>query len=429
MIDTDHLNKNPLSRCSDKVLELLDTDYVIDVHCHLFDIKCINKSYFLLRMLKDFLGLKSAEGLELKIDENLIYEESKEYSPGWEDDLYNTLTSNSLQETIYKNNETKGVIDVIKATKFLKMKRMKNVYAHYIDNFSLAISFDLPKENVLTTALMMDLEIGWDTKIRKTFSSQIEELKLLSSDFPILPFLYCDPRRAELKGGDNLYSLFNKAFDGENTFFGIKIYPALGYDPSDYRLWPIYKVCEEFNIPVLSHCGGESVSTALRKIEVYQGKDKVYITGNKRKEVAYKLNDPKRWENVLEKFPKLKLNLAHFGGYETWKSSHPAPLMEDPQQRKETIFGFMRKYENVYADFSYNLVETNLNKSLKSFLFLNDDIADKTLFGTDYWMVNKEGNLLVEQTQFLQSLQEGIEEHNLKERLCLNNPYKYLFQH
>jgi predicted TIM-barrel fold metal-dependent hydrolase len=423
------LSKDPMSRCSLITKKLLEKEYVIDVHTHFFDIKCINKTYFLLRVLKDFLGLKSVSESELEVEysANDLYGSIDEYEENWENNLFEKLNKEN-NEIRFSPDGKKGIIDIIKATKFLKFKKMEDVYEYYIENFSLAEPFNLSKTKVLTTALMMDLEIGWNAKIKKTAFMQIEELHQLSKKYPVLPFLFCDPRRAEIDEDEqNLYALFNKAFCGDTSFFGVKIYPALGYDPSDYRLWPIYSLCEKYKIPVLSHCGGESISTGKREINIYEGENKVLLKANNRKELAYKLNDPWRWSLVLEKFPKLKLNLAHFGGYETWSSATPVNADKDPQQRKEVIFSFIKKYQNVYADFSYNIVEVDLTKNLKSILFFEEEIRNKTLFGTDFWVVNKEGDLQKEQTQCLMALENGIEELDLKNKLCKLNPYNYLF--
>jgi len=417
----------PLERCSQSVLNLFENEYIIDVHSHLFDIKCINKTYFIIRFLKDFLGIKSGGELHVEYSEDELYKRINNYEENWEDDFIEEL-SKADQDIVIKSNEKKGIIDLISATKFLRFKKMKDVYMYYIRKFSLAYHFKLPKENVLVTALMMDLNIGWDVKIKKSILEQIKELKNLSLEKPVLPFLFCDPRRADLsEEKENLYSLFNIAFCEGQSFFGVKIYPALGYDPSDYRLWPIYKICEELKIPVISHCGGESISTDKINLEVYEGDVKKTLIAKKRKEMAYMLNDPNRWSLVLEKFPNLKLNLAHFGGYETWYSSSPVSKEKDPQQRKECIIKFMNKYANVYSDFSYNLVEIDLSKNLKNSLYFSEILRERTLFGTDYWVVNKEGNLHREQSRFLNIIDEGIEELNLSRRLCLDNPKRFLF--
>lgn len=408
------ISDNPKERVSNKVLQLIESNnFCIDTHVHLFDIECINKSYFILRVIKDLLGLKSTNEVYSNFSEEEAYEEIGVYKDNWEKDFSEELDFKS-QKTVASN--TKGIIDLWQARKFLGFKKMEQVYDHYINNFSLG---KILNKDVIVTALMMDLETGWEAKIKKGIPEQIDELKILSEKRPILPFLFCDPRR------ENLIELFNKAFCEETSFFGVKIYPALGYDPSDYRLWPIYEVCEKKRIPVLTHCGGETVSTDNRKLYVYEGKEKIKISGINRKEIAYQLNNPERWSIVLEKFPKLKLNFAHFGGYETW--NRPSVTEYKGQKRKEVIFEFMRNYNNVYADFSYNLVEVDLTKNLREVLSTHEDILNKSLYGTDYWVVNKEDNLLRAQEEFLEELDNNVKGINMSKILTFDNPIKYLF--
>jgi len=427
-IDSYVLSTDYRTRLSTPVKNLLRKKYVIDVHTHFFDIKCINKSYFIGRSLKDFVGVKSGGEKHIDFKEEEIYKEISHYKKGWQKELEVFLLEPDVQ---YKDptDPNRGLIDIAKAIKLLNLDTMEKVYQYYMDKFSLAKSFDaLPNENTLTTALMMDLEMGWETKIDRPMYEKITNLKLLASKYPILPFLACDPRRADKsENTENLYDLFNEAFCKGIPFFGVKIYPALGYDPSDYRLWPIYELCEKYKIPVLSHCGGETVSTGKTDITIYEGETPKRYEYPNRKKIASTLNDPKRWELVLEKFPKLQLNLAHFGGYETWDRSSRVPVEKDPQQRKETIFEFMRKYPNVYADFSFNLVEVKLTSNLVNVLYFDETIRKRTLFGSDFWVVNKDGNLHKEQNRFLNQLGEGSLDINLIELLTFTNPYRYLF--
>ncbi|MFC0426162.1 amidohydrolase family protein [Chryseobacterium scophthalmum] len=421
-VNLNHLTDNPLDRASGKVKDILNGDFCIDVHAHLFDIKCINKSYFIIRMLKDLVGLKSGSETYSDLSIEQAYNEIDENDENWEDELEEKLRENPA---LMQTQNTKGIIDIYKARKFLGFKTMEEVYDYYLENFSLSKVTENKK--VIVTALMMDLETGWNVKLKKSLYDQIIELKALRDKHPVLPFFVCDPRRADLESDkENLYSLFNLAFSKDSPFFGVKIYPALGYDPSDYRLWPIYEVCEKYKIPVLSHCGGESITTDITNdLVIYEGDKKVSHSKKNRTEVGYSLNDPKRWTLVLEKFPKLKLNLAHFGGYETW--SKPSKVTHNGQARKETIFDFMEKYENVFADFSYNLIETDLSKSLREVLTAEKKIRERTLFGTDYWVVSKEGDLLKEQREFLTIMDDNFSALKLSELLTVDNPKKYLF--
>lgn len=416
IIDSSKIGLTPFDRISPSVKGLLQSEkYVIDVHTHFFDIRCINKAYFLLRTIKDFIGLKGAFHLEHTNSTEEIYETIDKYDDNWEEELYDELSKHNVAE--------KGIIDNLKFLKFLKFKKMETVYNDYISNYSLASTFNLSSDRVLTTALMMDLEIGWNTRIKKNLQEQIIEVKELAKKNPILPFLVCDPRRVSnftSSDSNNLYNLFNVAFCEGTSFFGIKIYPAMGYDPSDHRLWPIYDLCTKFNIPVLTHCGGESVSTSARTLEIFEGDKKVILETKNRKETAYILNDPARWELVLKKFPTLKLNLAHFGGGDAWTNHN------DSQSRLNTIKRLLETYPNVYSDLSFIFVDSSLHLKFKEMLISNEKVKQKTLFGSDYWVVNPNINLKKEQLAFVKLLDSISNE--LKEEIAIKNPYKYLFE-
>jgi hypothetical protein len=415
-IDSSKMGLTPFDRISPAVKDLLRSEkYVIDVHTHFFDIQCINKAYFLLRSFKNFIGLKNVTPKEDINSTEDIYKTIDQYNEDWEDDYYDELSKIS--------NAEKGIIDNLKFIKFLKFKKMETVYNDYISNYSLANTFNLSSEKVLTTALMMDLELGWNTIIKKNIREQIFELKELANRKPVLPFLVCDPRRAsKFSSSDpnNLYNLFSLAFCEGTSFFGIKIYPAMGYDPSDYRLWPIYELCTKFNIPVLTHCGGESVSTSARTLEIYEGDKKITLQTKNRKETAYILNDPARWELVLKKFPTLKLNLAHFGGGSAWTK------LNDSQSRLNTITRLIETYPNVYSDLSFIFVDSDLHLKFQEMLKTNNKVKQKTLFGSDYWVVNPNINLRKEQLKFIRVLDEINTE--LKDVIAIENPYRYLFE-
>jgi predicted TIM-barrel fold metal-dependent hydrolase len=428
-IDTLNLSVSFKNRKSSGLSELLKSKHVFDTHFHVFDIKCINKSYFLLRFLKDIVGLKTGGSENTFFSEELAYKDISTYSEGWEKNLRSSL-ENQMELIIEEPDVTaKGVIDVVKALKFLSFDKMIDVYEYYIKNYSLASVLGLYPTDVIVTALTMDLETGWDVKIPKPLSKQIQELKDLSKVSPVLPFLYCDPRRANLKEPeDNLYSLFNRAFCEDPSFFGVKIYPALGYDPSDYRLWPIYEVCELNSIPIITHCGGETISTDKLSLNIFEGQKKIVLSEENRKGIAYNLNNPVRWKPVLERFPNLKISFAHFGGYKTWASGAMVDSKIDPQHRKETIMRFMRKYPNVYADFAFDFIEDKASDNLINVIIIKNSVRDRVLFGTDYWLVNPSGNLEMEQNIFIDKLKKfSKEDLDLVGIITVKNPMEFLF--
>jgi hypothetical protein len=428
-IDLAKLSITFKSRKSTLLKELFKTRYVIDTHLHAFDINCINKSYFIIRFLKDLAGLKSGDSENLVFSVEAAYNEVSISTKGWEKDIINILENG---EPLFYNKgdaTTKGIIDIFKVKRFLSFSKMSEVYKYYIENFSLGKILCFDPRNVIVTALTMDLEMGWNVKLSKPLSKQIHELKELSLGSPVLPFLYCDPRRAEIKmpNENNLFSLFNKAFCIAPSFFGVKIYPALGYDPSDYRLWPIYEVCELFSIPVITHCGGETISTDKLEIEVFEGNKKTILSAKNRKAIAYNLNDPLRWEPILKMFPNLKLSFGHFGGYETWDSSSVVNSKIDNQHRKETIIRLMNEYPHVYADFAFNFIEDKIVDNLINVLLYNNKVRERILFGTDYWVVNYQADLKTKQEHFIDSLREFSDEFDLVNNLTVENPMKFLF--
>ncbi len=165
--------------------------------------------------------------------------------------------------------------------------------------------------------------------------------------------------------------LFEKmgAFDGNldhpdeqafrNIFAGIKLYPPLGFEP-----WPekekelekvkiLYQTCVNRNIPVITHCSTEG-----------------FLVNNKYREYS----DPSgQWAEVLEHYPQLKINFAHFGaGSKKWQDAIVKLIRNGAQ--------------HVYADFSCNTIKDKYYKKLAK--RLSDEggnlLEKRILFGTDF---------------------------------------------
>lgn len=410
---------------------LAEPDCVIDIHTHIFDKRCLSIGYILLRMLKSMalskLGLEAADEeaknmVLLTKDELEIYEkiadELEDSDADWDQ------LEKELDKTveIYEKYEIFG-FDVKEALKVLKKKTMAEVLEFYHEEYAITNLPEFKNSKMVTGILQMDLETGWGFSPRRKFKEQIDDIKKISKDRAIIPFLALDPRRVDAKGKDeNLYELFLNVFtDPETPFFGVKCYPALGYKPSDVRLDPIFQICAEKNIPVLTHCGGETVSTFKKKVRVKDenGYHKFKIPGKKRDDRARYLNEPEHWEPVLEKYNNLKLNFGHFGGDDNWLNFGKF----EKNTRIERIFKMMKNPNwKVYGDFSFNLVEDNLFKKFKEELDKQPDIASRALYGTDYWVVLPAGDLLKEQDKFLKQLD------NHKDAMLRDNVLKYLLE-
>lgn len=122
---------------------------------------------------------------------------------------------------------------------------------------------------------------------------------------------------------------------------GLKIQPnAWKMEPANPKLFSLYKKVQELGLIVVFHAGDEE--------------------GGK----AGEFSQPSMFVPVLEKFPQLKVVLAHLGGYERW--SEIDPLLSFPQ---------------VYFDTSYTLHRLGKER----FLSLVEKIGEeRVLFGTDF---------------------------------------------
>lgn len=377
------ISNDPQSRIPQTVKSISNhPDVLYDIHMHIFDKNYATKNFFLLRLIE------AVENKKEKVE---------------------------LIEKFYKKHDDTTFSQIFK---ILEYNTMKEVLDNYYREFSY-------QSKMIVTPLTMDLR-SWLLKPKKTMLMQINEMKRLMNDYPILPFVATNPASVDEKGMGNLYNLFLRAFTGDNKFFGVKIYPALGYLPSHPALMPIYSICQEKNIPVTTHCGGTIIRAKKTKLTLpgYHIVDKRVVPyeakpPKKPKEFARFLNDPALWEPVLKTYPNLKLNLGHFGGGEVWEQ----PNTNDPQQRIATINRLMTEYPKVYGDFSYNFADLYTIPKFLNALSTNPNFKKKAMFGTDYWVVLAESEARNDQTYFIDELAKL----GLKDALMRINPSEFLF--
>lgn len=168
---------------------------------------------------------------------------------------------------------------------------------------------------------------------------------------------------------------------GSKRFRGIKIYPPLGTNP-----WPeqrknrekvslIYTFCEQHTIPIITHCDDQGFRGVNAKL-------------------AQQYTSPEAWKPVLEQYPTIKIDFAHYGRqYNPTKRSPLKTLIDhawtyDPWFKE--LVQLMHQFDNVYADFSFSGTDPQFYEELHSFLYNLDDgdlakkILDRSLFGTDF---------------------------------------------
>lgn len=175
----------------------------------------------------------------------------------------------------------------------------------------------------------------------------------------------------------NRMDLFNGYLGsiGNHVFSGIKLYPPQGFDP-----WPesikerekaelLYEFCSRKKIPITTHCDDQG----FRSISLIRN---------------WRYSAPHRWEKVLQIYPELKINFAHFGKQYYRKAGSIRQWDWFSQ-----ILELMSKYPNIYADLSFNGCEITyyreLNRKLNQINTIEErnQIKNRIMFGSDF-MVN-----------------------------------------
>jgi uncharacterized protein len=181
----------------------------------------------------------------------------------------------------------------------------------------------------------------------------------------------------------------------QHGFRGLKLYPPTGYHPYDHRLWPIYEYAEEHNLPVLTHCSRPASVQYRGEPTVEMRTDPV--TGKLldlgRVELLTRFTDPKAYEPLLEKYPRLRICLAHFGGAGDWTSYLDRPWHAGTDEAKKSwlakILDMLRSgnYPNLWTDISYTLYANDEHVYLLKVLLSDPSVRDHVLFGSDFYVV------------------------------------------
>jgi predicted TIM-barrel fold metal-dependent hydrolase len=217
----------------------------------------------------------------------------------------------------------------------------------------------------------------------------------------VFPFLAVDSRRKNIAE----YAM-NNVGKGK-LFIGIKLYCPTGYSPTDPVLFGpdgerggIYAFCEDNGIPVTTHNSDGGFATLAKEVKVtgliqVNGKlhrlnDELlkFSTAIHHKNAVYEraltLNHPLLWEKVVEKYPNLLLNLAHFGG-----GSQLNLALENPENTNlwtNKIIALLKdsRYK-VYTDVSCFTEFEVIAKLLTSPVYR--EIKPRILYGSDYTLL------------------------------------------
>mgnify|MGYP001247389389 CR=1 FL=1 len=256
---------------------------------------------------------------------------------------------------------------------------------------------------------------------QNSYQKQINDLTAIKEKMPdrVFPFFSVDPRRYdEFEGG--ILSEIKKYVGKNKPFLGVKLYSSLGYSPTHPVLFDnskgqsVYGYCERHNIPITVHSSIEGFSHFLDKTriigDVYYpeaGKcvpaESLYESGIVKytnnipsinfeeitRERLILLNHPIIWRKVLEKYPNLKIDLAHFGGV---IQSYKYAVNDKSSFWTEYIIDMLNDFPNVYTDLSCFYEQDNNPDYMKViyknlYKKLSKKARQKVMFGSDYYML------------------------------------------
>lgn len=227
--------------------------------------------------------------------------------------------------------------------------------------------------------LPMDMSQMRRGPVMEGIRKQHKELAELRDQYPkqVIPFAHVDPRREDLK------TELRHAIETLG-FRGIKVYPPLGYAPTDPSLAWLFGYAQKNNLPVMTHCSKGGVR-------------RPYGLGYTQA-VKLRQTRPSAWRPVLEKFPELRVCLGHFGGDAAWDEYlnpvHPSDTMAawnygDDENWVEEIISMVKVFPNLYTDVSYSIFDKDIVKPLKKIL-RDPDVRKKVLYGSDFYMSEQE---------------------------------------
>ena len=266
-------------------------------------------------------------------------------------------------------------------------------------------------ENTVFVVLPMDMGFMNLGELETPIECQHEELLTLaqSSGGQIIPFYAADPRH------EDIVERVNGSL-ARDKFRGIKIYPNLGYKPDHPKLMEIYKLCIKGGFPVLTHCSPGGIWR--------YGVSKEERRAN---------SGPLNYKRILDTkgYRNLKLCLAHFGGAEEWVKHLKGRARRDEEEAwVRTIYEMIAsgKYPNLYTDISYTVftpkvqgLYVDLVDYLKV-LLNNPLVRQRVLFGSDYYMVERES---VSEKEVSLLLRSRLGEE-LYKQIAYTNPREFL---
>ncbi len=186
-------------------------------------------------------------------------------------------------------------------------------------------------------------------------------------------------------------------------FVGVKLYPPMGFQPDGNERDKLV-----FPKPLLRANLGADLDNALRRLYAWCADPEndvpimAHATNSQSAGNAYgDRANPKFWRRVLADYPQLRLNLAHFGGFDE-AIAKDGSLTGALRDTWEWQAGQALIYPNVYVDLSYlseivgDTDETARRRRastqylLAQFIERFDPEVDRLMYGSDWSMIGRE---------------------------------------
>jgi predicted TIM-barrel fold metal-dependent hydrolase len=206
-------------------------------------------------------------------------------------------------------------------------------------------------------------------------------------------------------------------------FVGVKMYPPVGFKPLGNEQWSFHQ----------SSGLGAPLDLALRALYTYCEALEVPITVHASPANGYDLGygdlaAPSRWAPVLEEFPKLRLNIGHFGHLAGVDQERGIRACEAWMRQASVL---IQNHDNVFADMSNSQLPAD-DDYAKRFLDALTKTFDKfcrvktrLMYGSDWWMNTIDEN----DAQFLDGFVarlSGAFDESTRQTLMGTNALRYL---
>jgi len=258
----------------------------------------------------------------------------------------------------------------------------------------------LPARNDGDVALLVPALIDYSKWLNEESSPLRDQIDVMSTiarrpgSYAVHPYVPFCPWRQMVEPGH--LAMVRDAVE-QRGFIGVKLYPVMGFLPYgnaeanpdayparlrqtgpdwaarlDHGLAALYDWCVAEDVPVMAHCSYSQFPNAA----------------------AGERGSPAAWRPVLDKWPGLRLNLGHFGGF--WDLAEVGS-----NGWTASIVAMMATYPNLYADLSdYDAVaeRTDAQKATNATVLraLNGILdsqggpaRSRLMYGTDWVMLSK----------------------------------------